>query len=565
MRSPLLNRDMRDRTITHNSFVHIVCLVVLILIIYSNTFKAPFQWDEDKYIVNNQIIKDLHYFFNPSVTKGFEFYDGFVKRYVGYLTFALNYKVHGFAVTGYHIVNIVIHIANAVMVYLLILLTFRTPFMVTSLSRQNTRYIALFSSMLFAAHPIQTEAVTYVFQRFVPLVTFFYLLSLVAYIIFRLETDNQHKAVLCALYALTLLSATLAMKTKENAFTLPVVITLFEFCFFAGSIKKKLLYLAPILLTLAIIPLSLMSLAGTYHIDPRAGWTVAYSQKEYSFTQLRVIVTYLRLLFFPVNQNLCYDYPIFKSFFNLPVILSFVFLSALFGLGIYMVMQAKLKVEADTEEDKTLLMHLPVFRLMGFGILWFFITLSVESSIIPIPMLICEYRVYLPSVGIIFCAVTGVFLLKENLPSPTGGKIIIVTRASRQPTAGDYCKPYAGSLLVVVLVLATVVLSVATYLRNDLWADDLKLWEDTVKKSPAKEQMHYNLGTIYRARNMLDKAIEQYLIAIKLKPDYAEAFNLGLLYYKTGQMEKARKELITSLNIKPDYQQAQQLLKSISR
>ncbi len=628
---PIQPTSFSPRSLANNTLVHIACIVFLILIIYSNALNAPFQWDEGKFIVNNPIIKDLHYFASPSDAKGFELYSGLINRYIGYLTFALNYRIHGLSVTGYHIINIAIHIANSILVYFLVLLTFKTPFMASSSIKQHSRYIALFSSLLFASHPLQTEAVTYVFQRFASLMAFFYLLSLTAYIQSRLSGGRSQRFFY---YSIAFISVVLAMKTKENAFTLPVVITLFEFCFLTDSIKKKMFYLAPILLTLAIIPLVLMSLTGIQQLDPGSYGAKVFSQGEYFFTQFRVIITYLRLLFFPVNQNILYDYPVFKSFFDLPVFFSFAFLALFFGLGVYMIIGDRQWATGDgiktkDKEDNPLpAIHFsPDLRVMGFGILWFFITLSVESSIIPIPMLIDEYRVYLPSVGLIITVVAGAFLIKKRVQSLKSGKVIIVS-----------------------LVLVLGVLSIATYHRNGVWGDEIRLWEDTAKKSPrialahnnlgvsyqsrnmydkamehyliaiklspdsveARNNLefvskslnmaegHYNLGIIYQARNMYDKAMEHYLIAIKLKPDYAEAhnnlgsiyqalnmpdkamehcliainlrpnvaemhFNLGVAYYKIGQMEKAQREFITGLKIKPDDQRAQQLLREVAR
>jgi hypothetical protein len=242
------------------------------------------------------------------------------------------------------------------------------------------------------------------------------------------------------------------MKTKENAFTLPVMITLYEFCFFSRftSHVSRFLYLVPSLLTLLIVPLTLMGLAGSHQLDPGAYGAKVFSGNEYLFTQFRVVVTYLRLLFFPVDQNLDYDYPLFKSFFIPQVILSFLFLSLLFGLGVYLVIKAKDTKENDSGEavmtkkvmgprhsglsgilsrftshvsrplnDSRFTVHdSRPLRLVGFGILWFFITLSVESSVIPLPMLIDEYRMYLPSVGLIISAVTGVFWVFSRFTSP---------------------------------------------------------------------------------------------------------------------------------------------------
>jgi tetratricopeptide (TPR) repeat protein len=279
-----------------------------------------------------------------------------------------------------------------------------------------------------------------------------------------------------------------------------------------------------------------------------------------------------------------------------------------FAVGVYLLFSRR-NIERNTQNAvRSTLLNAE--RLIGFGILWFFITISVESSVIPLWMLICEYRVYLPSVGIIMSVVTGVFMLKERLHSPK-----------------------AGNVILAALVVAIGGLSVATYLRNELWTDKIRLWEDVAEKSPGKARVHFNLGNyykslnmtnkaieqyqiaiklepgspeehnnlglVYESRNMSDKAVEQYLIAIKLKPDYtmahdnlggvymtlnqpdkaeeefmtairlqpglAEAhFNLGLAYYETGKMEKAQLEVGRGLQIMPEDQQARELLKKIT-
>ncbi len=611
-----------SRSLSH-SFIHILCLAFLILIIYSNTLNAPFQWDESDFIVNNPIVKDLHYFTSPSDAKGFELYSSFINRYIGYLTFALNYRIHGLSVTGYHIVNIIIHIANSILVYFLVLLTFRTPFFKGQGSRVRgqelkagsqslergsqslapcplplaPKFVAFFSAAIFAVHPLQTEAVTYVFQRFASLVTFFYLLSLVFYIKARLiassETDSGQAGIVSqftvhvsrfTFFLISILSAVLAMKTKENAFTLPFVIALYEFCFFnsssllpldkgrMGGVTRRLLYLVPILLTLIIVPLTLMSLTGTHQLDPGAYGVREFSRWDYFFTQFRVLVTYLRLLFFPVGQNIDYDYHLIESFFTAQVVLSFVFLFLLFGLGVWMIIgnrqwaigngtKAKDKENdplpssrfsgffsrftnsrcfGSTSHVSRPLVSRPLsdsrpFRLMGFGILWFFITLSVESSIIPLSMLINEYRMYLPSVGMIICVVTGAFLVFSRLTSHVS-------------------RPLVSRPLIVVAVLIVGILAVATYQRNELWGDKISLWEDTARKSPAKARVHFCLANIYQDRDMPDKAIEQYLIALKLKPDYADAHNnLGFIYQALNMPDEAIEHYLIALKLKPDY------------
>jgi Flp pilus assembly protein TadD len=513
-------------SLANNSLIHIVSLIVLILIVYGNTFNAPFQWDESEFIIRNPFITDFPYITNPSGSKELLTLHGdFINRYVGYLTFALDYKIHGSSVTGYHVVNIAIHIANALLVYMLVLLIFRTPTMADSSLKQQSRYIALFSSLLFAAHPIQIEAVTYIFQRLASLAALFYFLSLTMYIKSRIS-QNKKRRILS--YSIALFSSVLAMKTKENAFTLPLVIALFEFCFFKDSMKKRLIFLAPILLTLAIIPLTLLGITGSTSHPPSYMSSVVPSRSEYFLTQFRVIVTYLRLLLFPVNQNLFYDYPAFKSFLDPQVFLSFLLLMLLFALGVYLV---KIK-DWNHSISSPRFTDLSALRLAGFGIIWFFIALSVESSIIPLPMPICEYRMYLPSVGLIIGIITVTFLLKEHF------KIKL-------------------AFILVPFVIAIAVLSYATHARNELWNDNISLWEDIVQKSPRSALAHYNLGTMYSSNGLLDKAIEQYQIVLTMMPNHTGAYDkLGISYASQGQFDKAIEQFQAALRLKPDYAEA---------
>jgi tetratricopeptide (TPR) repeat protein len=524
---------------------HILLIAVLGLLAYSNTLHSPFQWDEEKYIIRNPVVKHLSYFADTSKARGLaEYYAALKSRYIGYLTFALNYRLNGTDVTGYHIVNLFIHIINAILVYFFVALTLRTPFLRQGpgtrdqgpgiknskdhLPVPGSRSIApdmaaFLTSLLFVAHPVQTEAVTYTFQRFASLVTLFYLLSLVMYLVFRLQSEDKTDAGRyrgIAFYILSLVFAVLAMKTKENAFTLPIVIVLYELSFFGGPVKKRALYLVPLILTMLIIPLTIIGTdrpAGEIISQMKDPSSIGYpgiSGKEYLLTEFRVIVTYIRLLFLPINQNVDYYYPRYNSFFEPGVFISFLFLGALICAGLYFMYRSRSN---------------PDLRPLGFGILWFFITLSVESSIIPIPMTICEYRMYLPSVGAFMAVISGIFLLVEKFGH---------TRI----------KPY----LVTSLIFLGVIFSVASYMRNSTWGSKISLWEDVIQKSPLNWRGHYNLGLAY---GLTDQAIEQYQIALRLKPDYEEAHNnLGNAYASRGLLDEAIEQYQIALRLKPDYE-----------
>ena len=499
--------------------VHVLLIVVLTLIAYSNTFHVPFQFDDRKEILENHAIKNLAYFTNLSTQN---------TRYVGYFTFAVNYALHGLNVVGYHIFNLAIHIFNALFLYWFIILSFRTPALKESAHQDSVKLIALFTALLFACHPIQTQAVTYIVQRLASLATMFYLFSIVFYVNARLSMqDTQPKSKSLLWYGASLFSAVLAMKTKELAFTLPVVITLYEFMFFEAGIKKRILYLLPLLLTMLIIPLSLISISKPIgdvigDVSHAARMQTQMSRWDYLFTEFRVIVTYVRLLFLPVNQTLDYDYPIFRSLFDPGVFLSFLFLLSILILGIYLFYRHK--------------NTLPHSKLISFGIFWFFITLSVESSVIPIPDVIFEHRLYLPSVGFFIALTTFIFWVRNRL------KAVISV---------------AGRAVIPMLIGTVLVLSGAAYSRNSVWMNRIGFWEDVVKKSPKKARPHSILGIAYSEKGRFEEAIRENQTAIKLDPYYTYAYiNLGALYGSQGHFEEAIREFKTAIKLNPNHVEA---------
>jgi len=400
--------------------VHVVLILLLGLLAYANSFQAPFHYDDYKNMLEVSYVQDLGYLNDWSLVRQYLAGDhGFMMRFVGYLSFALNYALHGDAVVGYHAVNLAIHLVNALLVYSLVWLTLRTPYFETqgstidvqdsssAFSPQPLTFLPLFTALLFVSHPVQTQAVTYIVQRIASLATLFCLATVVLYIQARLALDRQGwkgRAILW--YAGSFCCALLAMKTKEIAFTLPLAVCIYEFMFFRGKPSRRLICVTPLLLTMLVIPLSMLLLTGTGGALGDVGSATSVgsdlTRAEYFFTELRVIVTYLRLLFLPVNQNLVYDYPVYRTLFTPPVFLSFLLLVALFGLAVYLAYRSRLEVKVsrlETQNSKLITQNLPFYRLIAFGMFWFFLTLSVESSIIPITDVIFEHRIYLPSVG----------------------------------------------------------------------------------------------------------------------------------------------------------------------
>jgi len=166
--------------VAHESLEPLVALLVIAaatVLVYSNTFDAPFHFDDFPNIVENARLRNLVDMWPPSGG-----------RYLGYLSFSLNYQLAGLRVFGFHATNLLIHLCNGALVFWLTSLTLRTPSVqAMEASPLIRRYLPLTAALLFALHPVQTQAVTFIVQRFTSLATLFYLLSVALFVRARLQ------------------------------------------------------------------------------------------------------------------------------------------------------------------------------------------------------------------------------------------------------------------------------------------------------------------------------------------------------------------------------------------
>lgn len=554
------------------SFPAILLILLAGIIVYGNSLQIPFVLDDERSIIQNEVIRSLTNFYPGG--KGipyFSEYQFLPNRFVGFLTFALNYHFDGLDVTGFHLVNLFIHLAAALLVFLLLRLTFRTPYFEGGAQNQKISvphsnsgpsllaphcFIPLFGALLFAIHPVQTQAVSYIVQRVTSLAAMFYLFSMVLYVKARLLIENSEcrmqnaeektaspylgrRAGPWLLIAGSALGSLLAMKTKEIAFTLPLAIVLYEACFFRGAWKRRLFYLLPLLATLPVIPLAVIDIgassgelvSGTEQ-QLRVGTDI--SRLDYLLTQFRVLVTYLRLLILPVNQNLDYDYPVYTSFFTPPVFLSFLLLAAIFSLGIYFFYVSRVKPQSESLSRPQSAFPSACLRLIAFGIFWFFLTLSVESSLIPIVDVIMEHRLYLPGFGAAAAFAAAFWLIGEKMSGSAATKLFFFS--------------------AVVLLL---VLGIATYQRNHVWGNTIRLWQDAVAKSPNKGRPINNLGVALEDAGRRSEALNTLYQAIRVDPGYYKTYyNLANLYLVSDQPDEALRLLQTAIRLKPDFIEA---------
>ncbi|MFH1189116.1 MAG: tetratricopeptide repeat protein [Candidatus Omnitrophota bacterium] len=479
----------------------IIAICCLGAAVYFGTFGSSFHFDDSDAVINNGAIRDL--------SRLQHVWDHWPTRFVTYFTVAVNYRLNGLDVFGYHLFNLAVHLGSAVLVWWIVLLTFSTPEMKGKDISGRSGLIALFAGLIFAAHPVQTQAVTYIIQRAVSMATFFYLASLALYVKAGLSRFESPSSKLWrAYYFSSLAAALMAIFTKEMAITLPFAILLYEFAFFSAGKGLGRRRCAPYFTALVIMPLTMFLTKSVNFIEMRRAVDQApgISPAGYFLTQFKVIATYMRLALLPVNQNLDYDYPVANTLFE-PSVLAGILLSAV-------ILAVAVKLFRN-------------YRLISFGILWFFLTLIPESFIIPIKDVIFEHRLYLPMFGYSMVLAAAPFYAPES------------GRAKAALTA-----------LVCVLVAAYAILA---YQRNMVWKDEFTLWNDVARKSPHKARPYNNRGVAYEERGDIDRAIADYDRAIELSPNYADAYNnRGNAYGEKGDFGRAIDEYNKAIKIDAD-------------
>jgi tetratricopeptide (TPR) repeat protein len=479
-------------------------------------------FDDIRQVRDNLTIRDLGAFLGPN---GYRLYQS---RFVAYATFALNYRLGGLDVFGYHLTNLIIHLLGSLLVYRLIVLAFRTPLVRSTSIARNDRAIAFVAAALFATHPLGTQAVTYIVQRLTSLAALFYLLTVVLYLGWRLaeKSPGPRGWRRAFLYAGVLLSSLLAVRTKEIAFTIPAALVLAELLFLPAGGIRRWLPVVPVGAIALLVPTSWIDFRGPVaamaaSADHATRLLTPVSRLDYLKTQAVVVCEYLRLLVWPSGQNLDYDFPIFTSAFNPRVLFSLAVLASLAAFAIWIARRTAPRPGRRSLD--------PAFRVVAFGIGWFFVTLAVESSLIPIVDLIYEHRAYLPSAGMYAASATLLGLLFLKIAPENAGRVTVLTG-----------------------VALALILGSATLQRNTVWANALTLWSDVAAKSPGKPRPHLLLGEALDAAGRRDEAEREFRRAVEIDPDFAPGrTSLATFLQKSGRARDAEAEYRVVLRLDP--------------
>ncbi len=468
---------------------------------YWGVRSSPFHFDDVLFLQSPQVTSpgDPWYLLKPSQS-----------RQLTYLSFYGNYRLCGTNPAGYHLINLSLHCLNVIGVYIFALLLFRlkpTPEPATF-----SRWLPVASAGIFALHPIQSEAVNYIYQRSVLLATLFSLAAIVTFLLFAGGKRSTASGLLAAAFTV------LACLSKETALALPLLLAALAWICSPGAagprqVLHRMRYLLPPLLLLMLTGSAWVLFSLYQKGDRTVGLGLARQSLHYMGSQVQVIATYIRMLFWPGGLVIDHAFQPAPPL-SMYALLCWILLSTLL-VAFLMIRRIN-----------------PQVSFLGLA---FFILLIPNSSIIPSADLMFEHRLYLPMIA-------GSILLAWLL-------FRVCHFFVRRDTARE-----ATSLVLLTLVLAAS--ASAAKQRTFVWGDNIRLWSDAVAKVPLNARAHYNLGVAYLVTDRR-KARQEFERTIALQPKHAAAlYNLGWLEQAGGNLDAARRLYHMAIQADDGYWQA---------
>lgn len=468
-----------------------IIIAVFSFLVYYNTLQNDFVFDDESVVQNYMAIRDL-----SNIPKFFTAQEGFHKvigryyRPVVSTTYTVDYALWGLTPEGFHLTNIII---NAVAVL----------FLFAVLRRLFSEYkygllASLISTLIFAAHPVHTEAVSWISGRTDSLVTLFFFAAFYFYLMYAEENMNKYFLLSLVFYSLGLLS-------KEMIVTFPVIIILFDFLWRKKSFRELLnnwkTYALFVLLTVLYLVIRYLVLKD---VVERTKYNYFYGKDFVTVfaTMLKTIPVYLKLLVFPVG--LLYHYngviPDSDSFLDGSVVFSVILVVALLTVSLALYKN---------------------YGKISFCILFVFVTLLPVMNIIPTMNFMAERFLYITSFAI--------SLLIAYLMS-------------------EFMSEKFKNLVIPLLLAVFLAFTYLTVKRNYQWKDNDTLYLTGEGKDGSV--LLINIGNIFANRKQFDEAEKRYRRAIEIRNNNVLAHhNLGLIYLVKGNLDSAEIKIKDGLDV----------------
>lgn len=493
---------MNHKTFSLNkSFLSVVTVLLLFIgLNYANTLVSPFQFDDEIVVKYYPSIKDNTYFQLSNIQY----------RHIYYLSFALNYYWGELNPVGYHLFNILFHFLTTIIVFFVSFITIEKG---VFWKRESAFKVACITTLFFALNPAHSETVTYLSGRAGGLAAFFYLLSLLLFILGSLKY-SRIRLPRQLLYLLSLLFFPMAFFSKEISVTLPLAIILYDVCFMKTenwvSFRVRFLYYYIPFLVIAVFFLIKFAHLVSYF----ALWLKKFDI-WYSLTQFKIVTYVIKLYYFPVNLAFDYNFLKISSFGETAYLLSVMFLVMLIFFAIKKFYQKS--------------------AILSFSVLWYLITISPTNSILPRDDLFSNRNLYLPSFGLSLFLAVIIYILFKNLRKHSTKYLLGI-----------------GCLMVMLSLNAALLIK-----RNAVHKTNISLWEESYKKSPGKMRTLHNLAHYYLLNNNPEKAFVMLKRLVVFNPsNYYAHLNLGKLYLDFGDFNLAKKEFKAAIKTDPNLPEA---------
>ena len=452
------------------------------------------NWDDDAYVVDNPDVKG----FTPHhLAKIFS--SDYLGNYqpVPMLAYMAEYTFFRLGPSAYHFINLLLHCINCLLVFALIY------------GLSGNRFTSLLVGLLFAVHPLRVESVAWIAEQKDLLSSFFYFLSLLAYL--RFIKNRGRKMYWCCLFSLLL-----SLLSKPMAVSQPFVLLLIDYVSNRKIDKKVLLEKFPFFCAIVVFAaLAILTQKGAGPVSD----VPALSLVQRMCVPFYGIVFYLVKAIAPVHLCAYYSVPaVLDAGMNLKLLASPFLVIGCAATVYYCAVKAQ------------------AHRKLVFGSLFFLITALPILQIVPVGgVMVAERYTYIPMIGIGFLFVeTGRYLLREKFRNNSAVKFV-----------------GAAGMIAVIAVLAFM-----THGRCAVWNNSISLWSDVIAECPGPIA-YTNRGTAYNTQGNYDRAIEDYSHAIMLNPRYALAYtNRGVAYKAKGDYRRAIDDHNTAIMLNPGYAQA---------
>jgi len=478
---------------------------IFISILYFNSLRNQFtNWD-DGMIYQNPSIRNLNW---DGVKKIFTLEKGNTFQPIRMLSYAIDYHFWKLNPMGYRITNILLYILTSIMVFLTI--RHLSASLREKASPDSHKRVALFGSLLFAAHPVHVEAVTWLAARKEVLQGFFFFLSFYFYLRGR-EGKGQKRIIYLALVLFSVLLATLS---KPSAVVFPGVILIYEI---SRSGKKWIGFFKThwVFISLSVI-ISIIFTFILLKVMYEAGGIKSYRGFGIGSNILVCLYVFLesiKLLVSTINYSAAYSFSVSMPVFSLKNVILILITISLFAFSVLSLRKTK---------------------VIFFSLFFFFITLTPYLNIFPISTLKADRYVFIASLSYVFLlgiVFDHLYVYQHKKFSPGFFKLL--------------------SVMIFLFLLAGY--SFMTIRQNTIWQNSYSLWADAVEKHPESSVANALMGVVYMELGMDQDAVKYLEKATQLLPyDYMSRNNLGIIYGRTNEPEKARKEFAAAMQLRPD-------------